>query len=248
MWSVVIPTIWRSTETPELIRELCDSQYVSEIIIIDNKPSEASCDLSHKKVRRLVQKRNVYVNPAWNQGVIESMNEHICICNDDILFDTGLFEKVFELFNKSKTDTILGAHQNCFFSTKKDFCITPGHWIGRGWGCLMFLRKSHWKPIPNELKIFSGDKFIALQSKCPKSFIWPIKTKMSTTSSRAEFDEIKNQDREFFKRTTSQLELYQLRITHGGAYGRLNLTTLLIFMVKEAAFKLKRRVQRIRRK
>lgn len=94
MFSVIIPTIWKSDVIFRLVENISKSDLVGEIILINNNPSEDKF-ISNHKVREF-KFDNIYVNPSWNFGVSVSKYENICLCNDDILFNTDIFKYIEE--------------------------------------------------------------------------------------------------------------------------------------------------------
>ena len=139
-WSVVIPTIWRSAYTRELLSKLNEEPLVGEIILIDNAPKKIAHEFSRlEKLVHLPQKSNIYVNPAWNLGVNRAKYAQICICNDDVLFNTSVFASATNHLLSERKPTIIGAHKDSFsLETECQLSFSKGHWIGQGWGCLMF--------------------------------------------------------------------------------------------------------------
>ena len=78
-FSVVIPTMWYSDKTHRNLVNLNDCDEVGEIILIDNNtPLKPDYIDNLDKVRYLPQKENIFVNPAWNLGVRESVYTYIC--------------------------------------------------------------------------------------------------------------------------------------------------------------------------
>ena len=194
LFSVIIPTMWRSNTTIELLNRLENSEYVGQIIIIDNAPS-LKPDLSqYNKIKYLTKGENIYVNPAWNWGVSESNNELLCICNDDILFNV---DNAFKYV--SDNQDYLGVMGTNLFSINTNVdknWVIPGHHIERGWGVLMFTKKSRWINIPDSLKIFFGDNWIVNHiTPCYNlSIAGGVFTIMSTTSSDLKFNKITEED------------------------------------------------------
>lgn len=185
-FNIVIPTMWKSVDTVELLRLYDNCKFVDEIIAIDNDKNNKPDGLNDiQKLRIIESKENLYVNPSWNIGVSQARNELIAISNDDILFEpNGMFSFVSEL---DGFGAIGMSHFN-FGNAASEISIEAGNDIGLGWGCLMFVNKSNWINIPENIKVWFGDNWIArtceirglrvmkIRSNCL------IKTSMSTTS------------------------------------------------------------------
>lgn len=195
MFSVIMPTMWRSHRTVSLINTLCASDNVSELIIIDNEPnSRPNFDID-SKVRIYEQKENIYVNPAWNLGVEKAGNLFLCIINDDITldFDHGI-SLVKEFLNNE--GAVIGIHPNSYEINEDDVTIgvTPGDYIGDGWGCCIFMRKDDWIPVPDKYKVWYGDNWIANNSKSVYSLLKAVQTEMQTTSSAPDIIPVVKED------------------------------------------------------
>jgi hypothetical protein len=65
-----------------------------------------------------------------------------------------------------------------------------------GWGSLMFLKKSMWVHIPDDLIVWYGDNFIKEINPVKKSILrgFRVETEMSTTCDLPELSELKKQD------------------------------------------------------
>jgi hypothetical protein len=174
MYSVVIPTMWRSPLTDRLLKEYNDCDLVDEIVIIDNDTSARNVDLTrYEKVVHIEEPENTFVNPAWNKGVKLCKNERIVVSNDDIVFDVKKYLTVIEEY---KLDwDLIGLYGASFkymrgksipsYYDKRPFMfddckIERGHSVGVGWGCMFLCKKSKWKPIPEEYKIYAGDTWM----------------------------------------------------------------------------------------
>lgn len=199
-FSIIIPTLWKSKRIHKLLKDLIDTESVGEIIIIDNSREFHKYYEKLPKVKVLEPFFNIYVNPAWNYGVRESAFNCIALVNDDISFDTTIFNKATE--EKLKTRGFLGMHKDNY---KKDVVNEPfaEPWVGQtfdGWGCLIMFHKSHWIDIPNELKIWFGDNFMREINPAPVSVLknFPIESEMSTTSDESRWNEIKKLDTQFY--------------------------------------------------
>jgi glycosyltransferase involved in cell wall biosynthesis len=193
-YSVIIPTLWKSDRTDQLIKDLSESEFVDEIIIIDNA-SIYEMDRTIEKVRIVSRGENIYVSPAWNMGVELARNEYIAICNDDINFNPN----IFGLFLANEVEGIVGQASDNY---NKSYDIIPG--LGKlegirpwGWGSLLLTQKKYWIPIPEELKVWYNDDFMTEINPCSKWVLhnFTILTEMSTTSDLPEFNLIKENDR-----------------------------------------------------
>jgi hypothetical protein len=180
----------------KLLIDLNKSDQVSEILLIDNSPSEKNVDLTKfKKVKHFSQEKNIYVNPAWNLGVNEASCELIALCNDDISFEV---EETFNWIRKNENGLgCVGVHPESYTSDRELIGVTRDyHTSGGGWGCLIFCKKSNWIEIPEDLKIGYGDDWIAKTQRPHYSIKTKTKidTEMSTSSKSPEFEAIINRD------------------------------------------------------
>jgi GT2 family glycosyltransferase len=158
--------MWRCEFFTAFLNDLLSFPAVGQVIVINNdiKSMPRDLPLHHPKFKMMLFGHNIGVNPAWNIGVKESKYDKICIANDDVVFDSKIFNRV---------DTVLGPdsgvigicpgvkefNQPAFISGIGR--IIP--WSGQhthGFGCLMFVHKSWYKPVPDGLKIYYGDNWI----------------------------------------------------------------------------------------
>jgi glycosyltransferase involved in cell wall biosynthesis len=201
-FSIIIPTLWKSNRTDKLLKDLEECEYVDEIIVIDNT-SIYETDRTVGKIRIVSKGENIYVNPAWNLGIELAKNECIALCNDDINFNPNIFGVIDESIltyvgiigmgegnYKDKIDKEKGSYIDMWEPGVNDW----------GWGCLILLKKSHWLPIPNEIKIWYGDNIIKDVNSVSKGVLrnFKVETEMSTTSDEKEWDEVKKKDYENF--------------------------------------------------
>lgn len=169
MFTIVIPTMWKSATLIDFLHKLTLTDLVTNIVIINNdyKNTPRSDILFHHKINMVDFGENIYVNPAWNYGVAISENENVCLMNDDISFDTLLFKRVKEFVEQTNDVGSIGFSPGAVYlnqpqhtSNNIDFIE---HYSGQdllGYGCLIFVKKSLWRHIPDELKIYCGDAFI----------------------------------------------------------------------------------------
>tara|TARA_B110000093_G_scaffold70304_1_gene76299 strand:- start:1014 stop:1655 length:642 start_codon:yes stop_codon:yes gene_type:complete len=210
--SVIIPTMWRSKKTLQLLNDLYDSKYVHEIIIIDNDVAAKNVNLDQytDKVKYYPQVENIYVNPAWNLGVSLANNDLLCICNDDINFNVNDYIK-FILPHISKLG-IFGSNIRPYHKVTQDLLykinddrITKAALATQGFGMLMFLNKKNWIDIPNSLKIWFGDDWLTNihENIYSVNMVKTINADKHTTVSSPGLKKILKQDRIEWKRLKS---------------------------------------------
>jgi hypothetical protein len=110
------------------------------------------------------QRDNIGVNPAWNLGVEIASSDRVCILNDDVVFDHKVFSRVDSVL--SETSGVVGICPGVAEFNQPPFetglvRILP--WGGQhtyGFGCLMFVHRSWYIPIPKGLNIYYGDNWI----------------------------------------------------------------------------------------
>lgn len=185
--------MWRSHRTFNMLKAMAECENVGEIIIIDNDHDRMPlCIPEISKVMVFTNGQNNYVNPSWNLGVDLAECNYIALVNDDITFDT----EVFDL--KPTDDEIIGVHHSCYNRSDKlsnQVKVIPCDVREHGFGCLMMMQRKDYKRIPNELKVSFGDDYL-FSKFTHKSAIkgLSIGTEMSTTSRDAEFIAIAEED------------------------------------------------------
>lgn len=166
MYTVVIPTMWNCSFFPEFLQDLLEFSHVGQVIVINNNMEKMpkNLPLTHSKLKMMMFGNNIGVNPAWNIGVKESRYDKICIANDDVVFDSKIFNRVDTVLNASSG--VVGICPGVKEFGQPPFETGIGRiqpWTGQhtyGFGCLMFVHKEWYTPIPEGLKIYYGDNWI----------------------------------------------------------------------------------------
>ena len=175
--------MWRSDRLIPMLHKYAECKSVKEVIIIDNDSTRRPlCVETIEKVKIFANGQNNYVNPSWNLGVDLSENRHIALVNDDITFDTQIFNL------KPIDDEIIGVHYSCYDGKEGQLNTIKVSTREHGWGCLMLMKRRYYKRIPESMKVSFGDDYL-FSKFTHKSAIkgLSIGTEMSTTSSDAEF-------------------------------------------------------------
>lgn len=239
-YSVIIPTLWRSDRTQKLINDLQSCELVDEIIVIDNSADKINTQFNGK-VKIISFAKNIYVNPAWNVGVKLAKNECIALCNDDINFNTNIFSTITKDVLTNNGIIGMGAGN---YTDSIDQNATPYVDVWKpgindlGWGCLIFLKKSNWVDIPDEIKIWYGDNFIKDANPTPKGCLrnFSIETEMSTTSKSDEWAETIRKDREYFKLYMDQKNLVDVKVSSILQYSTIDITFLKLNLTQLSKF------------
>ena len=178
-FDLIIPTMWVPTNLLSCLEKYIAYQHLDRVILIDNHRRGRPVDpiLSHPKITIIDYGRNIYVNPAWNEGAARATSDQICIANDDI--DIG--ESVFELVNRhglSDGDLIgvnlRGYHDNYkiddWIDTAEEIVEIPYDKSqpvgGQAWafGICMFMKTKSYFPIPDLYQVWFGDDYLAQRS------------------------------------------------------------------------------------
>lgn len=168
--TVVIPTLQKNKELLiNLLKTLDSDGSVNEIILIDN--SLKGLDYSNSKLKIIIPKENMFVNPSWNYGVREAQNDIVALLNDDITIPANFCSRVVEKMSPNmgcvgfSIDNIQEMQNINRSPDMSDLSLEETEFRGNHWGIAIFFYKSSYVEIPNEMKIFCGDDWIFLQSK-----------------------------------------------------------------------------------
>ncbi len=168
---IVTPTMWCDENFIDYLKHYCDYSAVKSIILIDNQKSKRPQDpiLSHPKIHLVGYHRNIYVNPAWNEGYYRSSSDVLCILNDDVFLKEEVFDTIAAL-DMTNID-IIGARFGTDSNEQDEFIklnLIPNKPIGMqsyGFGVCIFIKRSVYKPIPSLYKIWYGDDHLIQNCK-----------------------------------------------------------------------------------
>lgn len=180
MIDIIIPTMWFASEFEKTLESYVKHPNVNKIIIIDNNKNNNPQFpiLKHKKIDVISYGRNIYVNPAWNEGVSRSTSKIIGIINDDIIVSSEIFDMIsnFDLHNGDLIGVNLRGYQDNYkiddyINTKEEIIklnYDDQNPIGsQAWafGICMFMLRTSYSKIPNLYQIWYGDDYLAQHSK-----------------------------------------------------------------------------------
>ena len=180
MIDIIIPTMWMSNNFENSLKTYSLHPQINKIIIIDNnKNNRPSFEiLSNNKIELVSYGRNIYVNPAWNEGYLRSKSRIIAIINDDISVSPEIFNMVLN-HNLQQGDLIgvnLRGYQDNYkiddyINTKEE--IVKLNYIdsmpigGQAWafGICMFMLRETYQLIPDLYQVWYGDDYLAQRAK-----------------------------------------------------------------------------------
>lgn len=180
MIDIIIPTMWFVNDFEKSLQNYVNHNSINKIIIIDNnrtkRPSYGI--LKNEKIEIISYGRNIFVNPAWNEGYYRSKSEIIGILSDDINVSSEVFDMIinFELSSGDLIGVNLQGRQNNykiddFIDTKEEIVklnYDPKRPIGsQSWafGICMFMLRESYKVIPSLYQVWYGDDFFAQHAK-----------------------------------------------------------------------------------
>lgn len=167
--------MWREPNLPQYLEKYLDSKFINKVILVDNdyRNRPSSKILNHQKLEIVCYKKNIYVNPAWNEGYYRSKTDVIGFINDDVDVDPSIFEYIAEL-DFTNID-IIGVHlkgsvDNYHIVDHPDrkeelirMNINKMHPIGGqayAFGVCMFIKRSSYRVIPSLYQIWYGDDYL----------------------------------------------------------------------------------------
>lgn len=185
--NIVIPTMWREKNLTQYLEKYCESQYVGKIIIIDNDKNSRPISniFKHEKIELVSYGRNIYVNPAWNEGYYRSNSDLMCILNDDIYVEDAIFEFMSNL-DFTEID-LIGVHLKGSIDNyhivdhpdRKEELIKlnvnkkqPIGGQSYAFGVCMFIKRNSYRIIPSLYQIWFGDDYLIQRCK----HIYTLKT------------------------------------------------------------------------
>lgn len=178
--NIVIPTMWKEKNLPQYLEKYCESKFVDKIIVIDNdKVNRPTSEIfKHSKIELVSYGRNIYVNPAWNEGYYRSNSDLLCILNDDIFVEDAIFYYM-SILDFSEID-LIGVHlkgsiDNYHIVDHPDkqeelikLKVNKTQPIGGqsyAFGVCMFIKRSSYRIIPSLYQIWFGDDYLIQHAK-----------------------------------------------------------------------------------
>lgn len=218
MIDVIIPSMWKEPKFIEYLENYCDTKFINKIILIDNdhytRPKNKI--LNNQKIDLICYGRNIYVNPAWNEGYYRSKTDVICLLNDDIFVEKDVFEYVSNL-DFTNID-IIGVHlkgsvdnyhivshpdrEERLIKLNLDKSLPIGG-QAYAFGVCMFVKRTSYKVIPSLYQIWYGDDYLVqrnnniyalktskIHGEISKTIVAETKTKNNDIQKRIDLDSL----------------------------------------------------------
>lgn len=186
---IVIPTMWRPSGVAEAIATYSSCKEIASVVVIDNDPAKRQVipPEAMLKTRIISHGKNIYVIPAWNEGVSLCRSKIVCLANDDVLIDPALFSFIQSLEWERLCIDLVGLDTSRVSSTTELTRISVNLSQPLGgqypyYGACMFLRREAYRQIPSSLSIWFGDDYLVHMNKGIYLLTTPyVKGEMSAT-------------------------------------------------------------------
>lgn len=164
MISIIIPSLMRINRIHQTLKELSECESVGEIILLDNTTN--TNPLNIPKLVHICERKNTFINPAWNKGAELAKYDKLCVMNDDVWFDWKYLELISPYIREDVG--MIGMHTTNYESPQTEFKIVP---IGPdrassrgyrppGYACCFFIHKNNWNKIPETMLLWAGDDWL----------------------------------------------------------------------------------------
>lgn len=200
MMTVIIPTMWRTLELKKILDTLTPLPVIDRIHLINNDAFAFRLTgkfliktQNNPKLRVHTPPQNIYITEAWNHGALEADTEFICLLNDDIVLESHAYE--FVINNWPSDAGIIGLGYNSLHVLGGAYHLHAINQRPHGWGQCMFIKRSAYQPIPEDLKLwFNDDWLFKYTTGQHYQMVGPYTGQMSATTSDPAFNSIKDQD------------------------------------------------------
>jgi len=164
MYSVIIPTLWKCDRLKETLKELDSHPLVGEILLFDNTTNETPItDLP--KLKHILEGRNTYVTAPWNKGAAMAQYDKLLVLNDDNWMDWNILYSLSDFITEEVG--LIGMDEKNHHMTETDYEVglEPVNHRNGGFGCVMFIHKDSWIPIPEEMMIWGQDDWLFIKNR-----------------------------------------------------------------------------------
>ena len=164
MYSVIIPTLWKCDRLNETLKELNSHPLVGEILLFDNTVNEIPItDLP--KLKHILEGRNTYVTSPWNKGALMAQYDKLLVLNDDNWIDWNILYSLSDFITEEVGLIGMDEKNHHMTETNYEIGLEPIEHRNGGYGCVLFVHKNSWIPIPEEMKIWGQDDWLFVKNR-----------------------------------------------------------------------------------
>jgi hypothetical protein len=177
---IVMPTMWMVPDIVNNLTRYCECEWVNRVIVINNNPSQMPTHNvpNHPKLELISYGKNIYVNPAWNEGYYRSRADIICLLNDDIYVEPDVWRMMCHT-DFANIDVVgvnlRGAADNHTIVARDDDrdLLMPLDYDrsqpigGQAWafGICMFVKRTSYHVIPSLYAVWYGDDYLVQRNQ-----------------------------------------------------------------------------------
>lgn len=168
MLSIIVPVLNNLNYTKQILKEIeLNTKWKYELIIIDSMSNDWTQEFFDEHsiedwisdittLRYIRCWDNKRVNWAWNYWVELAQWEYVAILNNDLILSDWWDKKLIKWLDKYKL-----TYPAYTYWDKADWKIMYENrfWENICWWCFV-MKKSDWKPIPEDIMIWFGDNYI----------------------------------------------------------------------------------------
>jgi hypothetical protein len=164
MYSVIIPTLWKCDRLKETLKELDSHPLIGEILLFDNTANEIPItDLP--KLKHILEGRNTYVTSPWNKGALMAQYDKLLVLNDDNWIDWNILYSLSDFITEEVGLIGMDEKNHHMTETNYEIGLEPIEHRNGGYGCVLFVHKNSWIPIPEEMKIWGQDDWLFVKNR-----------------------------------------------------------------------------------
>jgi hypothetical protein len=164
MYSVIIPTLWKCDRLKETLTELDSHPLVGEILLFDNTTNEIPIT-NLPKLKHILEGRNTYVTSPWNKGALMAQYNKLLVLNDDNWIDWNILYSLSDFITEEVGLIGMDEKNHHMTETNYEIGLEPIEHRNGGYGCVIFVHKNSWIPIPEEMKIWGQDDWLFVKNR-----------------------------------------------------------------------------------
>ena len=164
MYSVIIPTLWKCDRLKETLKELDSHPLVGEILLFDNTANETSI-INLPKLKHILEGRNTYVTAPWNKGAAMAQYDKLLVLNDDNWMDWNILYSLSDFITEEVGLIGMDEKNHHMAETNYEIGLEPIEHRNGGYGCVLFVHKNSWIPIPEEMMIWGQDDWLFVKNR-----------------------------------------------------------------------------------